>query len=66
MDLSYRFHLIPLKPVDPLLFRHHELCWFHLGSQATKPVVNAHGTRIDLCPSDDRPMEERAVLESYG
>ncbi|CAL1130283.1 unnamed protein product [Cladocopium goreaui] len=33
-----------------------------IGVEATKPVVNAHGTRIDLCPSDDRPMEAQERL----
>eukprot|EP00435_Cladocopium_sp_Y103_P017354 s93_g4.t1 len=33
-----------------------------IGVEATKTVANAHGTRIDLCPSDDRPMEAQERL----
>lgn len=33
-----------------------------IGVQAARKVANAHGTRIDLAPSDDRPMEAQERL----
>ena len=31
--------------------------------KAARKVANAYGTRIDLAPSDDRPMEDLASVD---